>query len=483
MPTTAALRHLYKAWHVLACLLTAMLLPGVASASAASMPDPPPLERVVQVSAGDYHVCALVEGGQVFCWGSNGSGRLGSGGGGDSVIPVAVHGIGNAVAVAAGASHTCAVLATGEVRCWGSNVYGQLGDHTQVNRSTPVTVVGLANVIAIDAGGAHSCALRNDGKAWCWGENSWGQLGTAGLGGSSPEAQPVYGQQTYVALTTGYQHSCGLDAAGRVHCWGVYDRICSLIACSAESHTTPQLVPGLDNVVQVSSGNYFSCALRMNGIVTCWGDNYEGQLGDLGTPDPDPFLMVDIAGLEGGATAVSAGRYYACARLHGGHVRCWGENRFGQFGDGSAASDYPLVWPPATVAGNPDHLDVATGLTVTCARNATSRLRCWGLNYNGQLGDGYPWQHPVPTTVPGLTNIARVAAGMDHACAIGNNGALHCWGRNDWGQLGDGSNEERRFPVAVAALPGGVEALALGEGHSCAIVSGGAQCWGQNDRG
>ncbi len=139
------------------------------------------LGGVTAVAAGDTHTCALLSTGEVQCWGWNLYGQCGHNTGIDPRIPVTVVGLSSKVtAIAAGSSSTCALLDTGEVQCWGANGYGQLGngDTTISNSYTPVPVIGLSSkVTAIAAGSSSTCALLDTGEVQCWGANGYGQLG------------------------------------------------------------------------------------------------------------------------------------------------------------------------------------------------------------------------------------------------------------------------------------------------------------------
>ncbi len=137
---------------------------------------------VVQISVGDLHACAVMAAGGARCWGGNFDGELGNGTTEDSVAPVDVAGIADAVAVSAGGIHTCAVTSGGGVKCWGANYYGSLGDGTTDDSPTPVDVSGIASgAVDVAAGAEHSCALLGDGTIKCWGSNFASQLGVSGL--------------------------------------------------------------------------------------------------------------------------------------------------------------------------------------------------------------------------------------------------------------------------------------------------------------
>jgi alpha-tubulin suppressor-like RCC1 family protein len=136
--------------------------------------------RVIAAAAGFEHTCAIVDGGDVYCWGDNWKGQLGNGMSGntaDSPVPVKVSNLTNATQITVGVWHSCALLAGGSVRCWGYNSSGQLGDGSDVDASIPTAVVNIADVDTITSGSQHVCALHTDGSVSCWGHNLYGQLG------------------------------------------------------------------------------------------------------------------------------------------------------------------------------------------------------------------------------------------------------------------------------------------------------------------
>lgn len=303
----------------------------------------------------------------------------------------------------------------------------------------------------------HGCALDGDGRAVCWGDGSQGQLGRlwappGSARGGTPERRkpgPVPGLPPLATLDVGWLHACGIDRAGSVLCWGA-DALGQL-GRSAPG-PAPQPVAGLERVARsLSAGGYHTCALLDGGGVSCWGDGSMGQLGqgekaDAGAP-------VAVVGLGGSATGVSAGAYHTCARLEGGGVRCWGDNRFGQLGDGTRTSSAI----PVEVAGLAGPVRaVVAGFSFSCALLAEGTVQCWGSNELGELGAGAP-EIPgsagqaaasPPRRVEGVGEgvVALVAAG-NHACAQGRDGAVFCWGSNVWGQLGDGGVAPRARPT------------------------------------
>jgi alpha-tubulin suppressor-like RCC1 family protein len=354
-----------------------------------------PLQDIKQVATGGEHTCVLTTAGGVKCWGRNEYGQLGNGTVTDAPTAVDVVGLTGGVAyITAGTSHTCALTTVGGVKCWGLNDSGQLGDGSTATKTAPVSVSGLAsNVAAISATGWHSCALMDTGGVKCWGSNGWGQLGDG----------------TTVNRTTAVNVS-GLTSGG----------------------------------VVISAGRYHTCAITVAGGVKCWGYNDVGQLGD-GTV-ADRYTPTDVIGLTTGTTAVSVGRYHTCARTAGGGVKCWGDNRAGQLGDGTMMTK---LIPTAVVGMTTGISAVSSGRDHTCALTAGGGIKCWGDNYYGQLGDGTTTLKPIPADVIGLGSSILSVSGSWHTCALADAGSVKCWGNNGDGQLGDGGTTNTSIPGNV----------------------------------
>jgi alpha-tubulin suppressor-like RCC1 family protein len=433
------------------------------------------------VSAGGAYACALTDTRRVQCWGDNSFGELGNGSMTKSSTPVALSGLTSGVAaISTGQYAACALTVAGGVKCWGDNDQGQLGDGSRTGSSTPVGVSGLGSgVVAVSAGGSHSCALTVAGGVKCWGDNDQGQLGDGSRTGSSTPVGVSGLGSGVVAVSAGGSHSCALTVSGGVKCWGDNDQG-QVGNGTAASTTTPVDVLGLTSGVgALSAGSADTCALTTVGDVKCWGYNDDGELGD-GAALLRRSSPVDLSGLTGHAATISAGYGHACVVSVSGTVECWGDNQFGQLGDGTTISRFT----PGAVAGlRPGVSAVSAGAYDTCALTNAGAVKCWGAI--AWSAGGRPITSLKPVNVAGLSSgVVAISAGAYHTCALTSMGVVKCWGFNLGGELGNGTTINSSIPVTVAGLGSAVTAISAGWFHTCAVtVTGGAKCWGVNEHG
>ena len=387
----------------------------------------------------------------VLAWGENEVGQLGNGTTAGSNTPSPVSGLGDATALAAGRNHSLALLSDGAVMAWGENEWGQLGDGTHTGPSscdaayaagsgyivgcatTPIPVAGLTGVVAIAAAAQDSYALLSDGTVMAWGDNESGQLGDGSMSGPD---------------------SCYTQAE------------------PTQCSTTPVPVEGLDEVTAIAAGQNFALALLKDGTVMAWGAGEEGDLGDgsVSWGDPVPTPVQGLSAL----TAIAAGGYNALALLSNGTVTAWGGNEFGQLGDGTLTqSDVPVA-----VSGLTGISAIAVGGASLALRDDGS-VMAWGSNVSGQLGDGtltgpsecfaLNFCSPTPVEVSGIEHATAIAAGGGQSLALLSDGAVMAWGLNWEGQLGDGTTAISDLPVAAVGIE---DATAIAAGDQFSLAYG-----------
>ena len=201
----------------------------------------------------------------------------------------------------------------------------------------------------------------------------------------------------------------------------------------------------LTNATSVAAGSSHTCAVRSDDSVACWGANGSGQLGN--GSNTESSVPVTVVGLTD-VTGVTAGEAHTCAARSDNSVACWGGNGKGQLGDGTTDSASPVIVQKPQAIGAV--VQTAGGNGYTCALFANGTVACWGDNSYGQLGDGTNnIVSYTPVTVTGLTNATSITAGLGHACVARSDGTVACWGYNGWGQLGDGTNTNSNTPVTV----------------------------------
>ena len=448
------------------------------------------VDKAIAIATGLKHSCAVINNGKIKCWGSNSQGQLGDASN-EPKLAVFVKGINNALTVSAGDEHSCASLRNGRVWCWGSNVSGQLGNASYLPSNEPVEInpSSINNSVSVVSGGSHSCALLESKNIKCWGYGGYGQLGSGAPGNSNVPVDVVDQDGTLVddatGITAGLSYSCALRANSLVSCWGRNNEGQLGVPGSA-IRMSAIATEFVSDVITVSAGAAHTCVTLNSGRVKCWGRNDSSQSGgeagpalggDGGNDSPRALTVIGIKH----ATSVATGREHSCARLISEQVECWGANQYGQLGDGT--NERANV--PTIIDNLFDVSDVTTGEFHSCALQNTGRIRCWGANIFGQLGDGTHIGSDVPKLVSEIESATTVSAGSTHSCAVLINGTIRCWGSNRLGALGNGSSDEgvSTTPVGVRDIAS-AKKVAVGLAHSCALLDDGqVHCWGSNALG
>lgn len=218
---------------------------------------------------------------------------------------------------------------------------------------------------------------------------------------------------------------------------------------------------------KITAGQSHTCAVTPAGGVQCWGDNSFGQLGNGSTTDST--RPVNVVGLSSGVKAVWAGANHTCANQNGA-MKCWGSNSSGQLGDKTTVNRTTPVQVAGFASGT---FAITAGDAFSCAITGAKVTKCWGLTFG-----------PAPVKITGAAGAIQITAGAAHACVVLGNRSAKCWGNNSSGQLGDGTKTYRTAAVQVKTLTSGVASIWAGKFHTCAHASSGwAKCWGAGANG
>ena len=353
------------------------------------------------IAAGVYHSLAVKSDGTVWGWGQDTLGQLGNGSFTGSSSPVQAS-ITSVVAVAAHADNSLALKSDGTVWAWGDNTYGQLGNGGSVLWSTtPVQVNSQSSVVSIAAGAGHALAAQANGTVWSWGDNEYGQLGN-GTGANSSTPLLVPNLLGAVSVAAGESHSIVLKYDGSVWAFGLnsYGQLGN--GTNANS-ATPVAVTGLSTVVAIAAYGWHSLAVKSDGTVWAWGYNVYGQLGNGTTSDST--IPVQVSGV-GAATRPAGGGDHSLTVNSGGTLSGWGWNSVGQLGNGG--SGVGLFSSTPTAVSNLTGVSESTaGWAHSLGLKSDGTLWSWGDNEYGQLGDGTLANRSIPVQVSGISGIAQ----------------------------------------------------------------------------
>jgi alpha-tubulin suppressor-like RCC1 family protein len=313
---------------------------------------------------------------------------------------------------------SCARTRAGHVLCWGDDAFltfaMSASEVPAPRRLTPTEVVGVQHAVELSIGPDHGCARHADGSVKCWLDPTDAFLGAPG-GARVLIAKTIVELGHAEELASSRGQTCARRADGSLPCFDFSTR-----------KADPE--KSFPEATHLAIGGVHACVLTRRRTVACWGGSGMGQLGGAVPGGEVPDLR-DVDELV-------AGNSYTCART-GGAVWCWGSNGMGQAGQPASSE---VIEKPRQVPGVDSALQVAAGAYHTCARLAGGGVTCWGDDRFGQLGAG---------ALQGLRDVVEIAVGDFHSCALRSGGTVMCWGRNQRGQLGDGTSTDRRSPVEV----------------------------------
>jgi alpha-tubulin suppressor-like RCC1 family protein len=281
-------------------------------------------------------------------------------------------------------------------------------------------------------------------------------------------------------IAVGRSHSCALLEDGRVRCWGEgWNGMLGDGDTSIHAVASPKLIENLFHVKQIDLGHSHSCALMEDGRVQCWGDGWAGKLGDGDTSFHSSGIPKFVGGLSN-VSQIDLNGAGACALLANGRVQCWGYSFAGVLGDKDPSIHH--IGTPKLIEDLFSVRQIALGENHACALMNDGRVKCWGGGWAGQLGDGDTTSHHAvtPKLVEGLSNVKQIALKNDFSCALLYDGRVKCWGKGGGGRLGDGDTSEHNVatPLLIENLSD-IKQIALGDSFACALNHGGnVHCWG-----
>jgi hypothetical protein len=355
-------------------------------------------------ASGELFTLGITSNGQLWSWGFNNFAQLGLGTQGNTANPNKAQ-IGTATdwkEVEAGSEYGMAIKENGTLWGWGANFSGMLGDGTGETRKSPVQIGADANWSKISAGVVHTLALKSDGTLWAWGRNTEGQIGD--------------GTFTIRAVPT----QIGAD----------------------------------NDWTEISAGERHSIAIKTNGSLWAWGAYDNGQLG-LGNTSFSKINVPTQVGTSSDWKIISAGRNFNLAIKNDGTLWSWGQNDFGQLGNGFSFGGSNVVLQIGTDA---DWASIAAGDIHSMALKTNGTRWAWGSNGNGSsssgsagaLGDTTKTDKNIPTQIGTDTDWEKPQAGEYFSFCLKKDGTLWSNGRNTAGELGDGTQTIRLFPILVS---------------------------------
>ncbi len=273
------------------------------------------------------------------------------------------------------------------------------------------------------------------------------------------------------SITGGGSHTCGLLNNGSVVCWGSnnYGQIGN--GSSGGYALNPVFVNTTESFVSIAAGGSHTCGLLTNGSMMCWGNNDYGQIGN---GSKGTALNLVLVNSTESFVSIAAGAAHTCGLLNNGSMMCWGQNNDGQIGDGSSWEDR---LNPVFVNTTESFVSIDTGYSHTCGVLNNGSAMCWGSNDYGTIGDGTTTQRNNPVFVNTTESFVSMGEGEHHTCGLLNNGSAMCWGGNIQGQIGDGSGTNRLNPVFVNTTESFVS-IGVGGSHTCGVLNNGsAMCW------
>jgi alpha-tubulin suppressor-like RCC1 family protein len=345
---------------------------------------------------------------------------------------------------ATGYSHTVAVRTDGTLWTWGNNDQGQLGTTSPATQNVP-TKMGTSNDWSkVAAGWGHTVALKTDGSLWAWGYGGLGQIGNGTYTTNFNPPQQIGIAKNWQTIVTGHGYTVALKADGTLWAWG------NNFSGQLGNGTTfdkniPTQVGTASDWQTVVAGMHHTVALKKDGTLWAWGKNTLGELGDGTTTNSRSPKQI---GTETNWKTIAAGSDHTIAIKTDGTLWIWGDNTSGALGDGTTVTKNV----PTQIGMSTDWKTLNGGVNYTMAIKTDGSLWGWGNNSDGKLGNGTIINSLIPVQIGTENNWQIIDGGAIHTIAIKSDESLWTWGKNSFGQLGDATTTDKNIPTLLNCL-------------------------------
>lgn len=342
---------------------------------------------------------------------------------------------------AAGYSHTVGVRTDGTLWIWGANDQGQLGNSTPASVNIPTKMGTASDWKTVAAGWAHTVALKTDGSLWAWGYGGLGQIGNGSFTTNFNAPQQIGTLKNWQTIVAGHGHTVALKTDGTLWAWGN-----NFSGQLGNGSTLDKNIPtqvGTDNNWQnVAAGMLHTVALKKDGTLWTWGKNTLGALGDGTTTNSRVPKQI---GTATNWKTIAAGSDHTIAIKTDGSLWIWGDNTYGALGDGTTITKNV----PTQIGTSTDWKTVNGGVKYTIAVKTDGSLWAWGYNADGEFGNGTKINSLIPVQIGTEKNWQMIDGGSIHTIAMKTDESLWVWGGNSLGQLGDGTSTDKNIPTLL----------------------------------
>ena len=346
--------------------------------------------------------------------------------------------------MAVGYSHTVAVRTDGTLWIWGGNDQGQLGNSTPTSKNVPTKMGTDNDWETVAAGWGHTVALKTDGSLWAWGYGGLGQIGNGSYTMNFNAPQQIGVAKNWQTIVTGNGHTVALKTDGSLWAWG-NNFSGQLGIGSTFDRNTPTRVGTANDWQTVVAGKLHTVALKKDGTLWTWGNNTYGALGDGTTIRKTSPKQI---GTANNWKTVATGGDHTIAIKTDGTLWAWGDNTYGALGDGTTTNKLD----PTQIGSATDWKTIDGAINYTIAVKTDGTLWAWGFNSDGEFGNGTKINSLVPLQIGTENNWQMIDGGSIHTVAIKADESLWTWGSNSLGQLGDGTSIDKSVPTVLNCL-------------------------------